>query len=203
MLNSKKQEDEVLLAVRNFAFSINSGRKVVADMSSLVDIISRLPLANMDAWERLIRWEFSKALEDSTPSKWKLWNKPTPFLTWMDLSSGDGFKREKTLRTLSEATPNSFFFILAMRRLNDWVPQVREAAREKLPLLAKKSDPEHVVDALCVTLPHWNSWGRMEEADKKVLLDITSIAEVATSLKERIINSSSGDFPVKPDDILK
>lgn len=192
MLHDQEHEDDVFSAVREFAHSVNSGRKVVADMSSLVDATSRLSLSNLDAWERLIRWEFSKGLEASNPSRWKLWAKPTPFLTWIDLCSGDGFKREKTLRTLSGAAPNSFFFALAVRRLNDWVPQVREAAREKLPTIAKESDPEHVVDVLCVTLPHWNSWGRLEEADKRILLEIISIEEVAQSLKLRIISATSG-----------
>lgn len=192
MLHQQEHEDNVLSAVREFALSVNSGRKGVADISQLVDATSRLPLSNLEAWERLIRWEFSKAIEASNPSRWKLWAKPTPVLTWIDLCSGDGFKREKTLRTLSGAAPNSFFFALAVHRLNDWVPQVREAAREKLPIIAKESDPEHVVDVLCVILPHWNSWGRLEGAEKRTLLEITSIEEVAQSLKLRIISATSG-----------
>lgn len=192
MIHQQEHEDGVLSAVREFALSVNSGHKAGSDMSSLADATSRLSLSNLDAWERLIRWEFSKALEVSNRSRWNLWATSTPFLTWIDLCSGDGFKREKTLRALSGAAPNSFFFALAVRRLNDWVPQVREAAREKLPIIAKVSDPEHVVDVLCVTLPHWSSWGRMEEADKRTLLEITSIEEVAQSLKLRIISVASG-----------
>ncbi|WP_036253331.1 hypothetical protein [Methylobacter sp. BBA5.1] len=192
MQHPQEHEERILLATREFAKSINSGRKVVADMSSLVDATSRLSLSNLDYWERLIRWEFSEVLRSSTPSKWKPWTQSTPFLTWIDLCSGDGFKREKTLCSLSGAAPNSFFFALAVRRLNDWVRQVREAAQEKLPIIAKESDPEHVVDALCVTLPHWNSWGRLEDADKRVLLEITSIEEVSQALKLRIMSATSG-----------
>ena len=101
----------------------------MADMSSLVDVTSQLPLSNLNYWERLIRLEFSSALESSSPPKRKIWSKPSQFLTWLDLISWDGYKREKTLRTITGAAPNSFFFALAIRRLNDWVPQVREAAR--------------------------------------------------------------------------
>lgn len=127
-----EHEDEVILAVKEFAHSMNSGSKVVADMSSLIEATSRIPLTNLDAWERLIRWEFQKELDNSTPPKWKVWVKPTLFLTWIDLCSGDGYRREKTIRTLSGAAPNRFFFSLAIRRLNDWVPQVREAAQRNL-----------------------------------------------------------------------
>lgn len=192
MPQQAEYKDEVLSAVRQFAHSVHAGRKVVADISILVDATSHLPLTNLDAWERLLRCEFYRALENSTPSKWKFWAQPTPFLTWIDLCSGDGFKREKTLRTLSGAAPNSFFFALAVRRLNDWVPQVRKAAREKLLEITKNSDPEQIVDVLCAILPYWNSWGRMEDADKQVLMDISSIKKVVHSLKSRVISATSG-----------
>lgn len=192
MRHQLEREDDVLLAVREFAQAINSGGKVKADMSLLIDATSCLSLLNLDIWERLIRWEYSKALAASKPSKLKLWTKPTSFLTWIDLCNEDGFKREKTLHTLSGAAPNSFFLALAVRRLNDWVPQVRKAAREKLPIIAKESNPEHVVDVLCATLPYWNSWRRLGEADKQILLEIIAIDEVTHSLKLRIISATTG-----------
>tara|TARA_B100000768_G_C11212154_1_gene346503 strand:- start:44 stop:1048 length:1005 start_codon:yes stop_codon:yes gene_type:complete len=188
-------EDKIVSAVKDFANSINSGGKVVADMSSLIDVTSQLPLSSFDYWERLIRSEFSLALMESTPPKWKVWSKPSELLTWLDLISWDGYKREKTLRTLSGAAPNTFFFSLAVRRLNDWVPQVREAAREKLPEIAKATNPEFVVEALCIALSNWNSWGRIEEEDKNVLLQIICNEEIAESLRSKLISSTSGPMP--------
>ena len=188
-------EDEVKSAVREFASSINSGSTVVADMSALIDVTSDLPLLSFDYWERLIRSEFSLALRESTPPKCKFWSKPKELRTWLDLISWDGYKREKTLRTLSGAAPNTFFFSLAVRRLNDWVPQVRKAAREKLPEIAKATDPKYVVEALCIALSNWNSWGRIEEADKKVLLQIICEDEIAESLRSKLISSTSGPMP--------
>lgn len=192
MQQSKDMEDEVVSAVKAFANSINSGGKVVADMSKLIDATSQLSLSNFDYWERLIRSEFSKAMEGFAQPKWKIWSKPHQLLTWLDLISWDGYKREKTLRTISSAAPNAFYFSLVLRRLNDWVPQVREAAREKLPVIAKESNPKHVVDALCIALSNWNSWGRIEEADKQVLLQIISSEEIAEALKNKLITSTSG-----------
>lgn len=185
-------EGKVISAVKEFAASISPGRSVIADMSALVDATSQIPLSNLEYWERLIRSEFSSALESTPKPKWKLGSKrPTP-LTWIDITSWDGYRREKTLRTLTGPAPNSFFFSLALRRLNDWVPQVREAAREKLSELVDSSSPNHVVDALCITLPHWNSWGRMGEPDKKILLQIVSKEVVAEALKEKIVSATSG-----------
>ena len=185
-------EEQVKLAVKKFAVSINSGSKVVADMSSLIEVTSKLPLSNLDFWERLIRWELSSALESTYQPKWKIWKKPSQFLTWLDLISWDGYKREKTLRTLNGAAPNSFFFALAFRRLNDWVPQVREAAREKLPIIASASNPAHVIEALCCTLSHWNSWGRIGKLEKKALLGMVSNKEMGEALKHKITTSPSG-----------
>jgi len=192
---SQIMEDKVKSAVREFASSINSGSKVVADMSALVGVASQLPLSSFDYWERLIRSEFSLALRESTPPKWKVWSKPNELLTWLDLISWNGYRREKTLRTLSGAAPNTFFFSLIVRRLNDWVPQVREAAREKLPEIAKASDPKYVVEALCIALSNWNSWGRIEDADKKVLLQIICEEKIANSLRSKLISSTSGPMP--------
>lgn len=192
MSYQQEHKAEVLSAVRRFAQSVNSGRKIVADMSMLVDATSNLSLTNLDFWERLIRWEFSRELKVSMPAKWKFWVRTTPFLTWIDLCSEDGFKRERTLRSLSGAAPNRFFFALAVRRLNDWVSQVREAAREKLPSIAKDTDPEYVVDVLCSAFPHWNSWGRIREKDRQVLVEIASMEKVSYSLKSRILSAVSG-----------
>lgn len=180
-------EDKIISAVKDFANSINSGGKVVADMSSLIDATSQLPLRSFNYWECLIRSEFSLALRDSTPPKWKVWSQPSELLTWLDLVNRDGYKREKTLRTLSGAAPNTFFFSLAVRRLNDWVPQVRKAARAKLPGIAKATNPEFVAEALCIALSNWNSWGRIEEEDKKILLEIISDEAIAESLRSKLI----------------
>jgi len=167
----------------------------VADMTLLVEVTSQLPLSSFDYWERLIRSEYSLALRESTPPKWKVWAKPRELITWLDLISWDGFKREKALRTLSGAAPNTFFFSLAVRRLNDWVPQVRVAAREKLPELAKATKPEFVVSALTIALSNWNSWGRIEVADKEILLQIICDERIAESLRSELISSTSGPMP--------
>lgn len=195
MQQSQIMEDKVISAVRDFAGSLNSGSKVVADMSALVDATTQLPLSSFDYWERLIRSEFALAIRNVTPPKWKFWSKSYELLTWLDLISWDGYKREKTLRTLSGAAPNTFFFSLAVRRLNDWVPQVRKAARVKLPEIAKATNPEYVVEALCIALSNWNSWGRIEEEDRKVLLQIICEEEIAASLISKLISSTSGPMP--------
>lgn len=188
-------EAKVISAIKDFANSINSASKVVADMSALLDVTDKLPLSNFDFWERLIRVEFALALRESNPPKCNVGSKPKELVTWLDLISWDGYKREKARRALSGAAPNPFFFSLVVRRLNDWVPQVRQAAREQLPDIAKSTDPEYVAKALCVALSNWNSWGRIEGQDKEVVLRIICEKEIAKSLRSKIISSASGPIP--------
>lgn len=192
MLQSSELEKSVVLAVKEFAASIKPKRKVFADMSVLTEVTAQLPLANLDYWERLIRTEFSSAISANEPPKWTFWSKSLPSLTWLDLISWDGYKREKMLRAVTGGAPNRFFFALTVRRLNDWVPQVRKAARETLPHIAKNSDPKNVAEALGYSLSHWNSWGRIEEQDKQALLSIITDEAIALALKNKIMTSVSG-----------
>jgi hypothetical protein len=84
-------EEQVISAVKAFAASISSGSKVVADMSLLVEITSKLSLSNLDYWENVIRREFSSALESTSQPEWKILSKRNQLLTWLDLISWDGY----------------------------------------------------------------------------------------------------------------
>ena len=192
MHDSHDLESQVKSATQRFARSVNTRKDVSLDISELVEATRKIPLTNLDYWERLIRSEFCNTISISKPSKFKFWAKPSRILTWVDLISWDGQKRERALRTLSGAAPNSFFFTLAIRRLNDWVPQVRQAARESLPAIANSSDPTLIVDALCFTLSNWHSWGRIEQEDKDALLQIIANDKLSVPLRDKIVSSSSG-----------
>jgi hypothetical protein len=192
VLQSTSIEKTIISAVKNFAATINARSKVVADMSELANLTIDLPLANFDYWEKLIRTEFTNALNDQIKPKLAFWSRPKELLTWLDIISWDGYRREKTLRTISGAAPNAFFFSLVLRRLNDWVPQVRTAAREKLPELAKSTAPIHVVEAICVSATNWHSWGRIESVDKEIILQIMQQDSLIDLFKKKLISSISG-----------
>lgn len=192
MKHSQDIETKVQLAVQGIARETNSGGDTSTDMSMLFDATSHLPLSNLDYWERFIRSEFSTLLRAYSPPSWKIWSKPSQTNTWFDLISWDGHKREIALNALSSPAPNSFFFALLLRRLNDWVPQVRKAARERIPQIVDASNPSFIVEALCVTLTHWYSWGRISELDKNALLSIISSKDIALIFMDRIVSSTSG-----------
>ena len=137
--------------VRTFLSSMGSTGQHVTDMDALVRLTDSLPLSKLAYWEHLIRDELAWAHHDREEAKNSWRNKVLAlarfkgatqtdrFPTWLDLVNGDGRLRERTLRTLTGAAPNGFFFAMATRRLNDWVPQVRAAAREAVPALAQRS----------------------------------------------------------------
>ena len=185
-------EKEVVQAVQSFAKAIKANSNVDSNMGVLAEVTSRLKLVQLDCWERLIRDEFSSALEIKTG--YKLWPslKRERFLTWIDVFSWDGYSREKSLRSLNGPAPNSFFIALSLRRLNDWVPEVRAAAREQLPPIIERSSPTHIVDALSATLGNWESWGRMKEPDKEALFQILVSEHTFEAFIHHISSSTSG-----------
>lgn len=196
MKDYRKTKNDIVLAIEAFTRSIDSSNDYRGDMSLLVQVTSNLKLVRLGYWERLIRSELDSNLYLTAQSKWARWFKPAPELTWLDIVNADGYKREKSLRALSkDGAPNAFSLALAVRRLNDWVPQVRTAAREVLPSMLKSTEPKYVTEVLCMLLINWHSWGKIEEIDKHLFLDMVISEKMALLLKSRLISSTSGPMP--------
>lgn len=193
MLHDEEVEKVILKAVRKFATAVRNRRSDYSGMAELISLTSQLPMRNLDYWERLIRSEYSSIVDATATTQW--WRrtaiKDRP-LTYIDIFSWDGYKRERALRTLVKAAPNGFFVAFALRRLNDWVPEVRRAARETLPQLADLTEIEHVVDAIVATFMYWGSWSRMGILEKQVLLDIATSETTMHVFKQKIIEESAG-----------
>lgn len=190
------QQQQIIRAIKiTLTFDI-AYQKVRPDISSFIAITSTLSLINFKVWENTIRLHIALSLENYSLKKCRLRTLPLGSLRWLDLCSGDGFKREKALKLLSGAAPNSFLFCLVTRRLNDWVLQVRTAAREALTRLIETTVPEHTVDMLWVSLPCWNSWTRMGELERKSLLEILNKPDIAEALKKRLMTSASELCPL-------
>lgn len=113
-------------------------------------------------------------------------------LCWFQLSHRSGFVREKALRQLAGPAPHPFLLALALRRLNDWVPEVRAAARQVLPTVLLASDPDWLAQTLWLILSHWASWGRLGEAERKVVLGLAAHPEVLLLLLSDLQQCSAG-----------
>lgn len=185
-------EMKLSAALKEFVETKKSSSKVVSDLSPVIKTTSKLPLANLEYWERYIREEYDNALASGYSSKWKFWESNTPRITLLDLCSWDGYRREKALRAIGGKVPNRFFLALVLRRLNDWVPQVRQAAQNVLLKVLVNTEPSYVADVICFTLSHWSSWKRIDSSNRKTLLDTLSNKEIANQIKLKMLNSTSG-----------
>lgn len=113
---------------------------------------------------------------------------------WAHLCNRNGYIREKTMRIVTGPAPDVESFEGAMQRLNDWVPQVREAARENLMRIVNETDPEIVVDVLFKILRKCKYWVHFTDLEREVLLKIISTERVISLLKTRILISASGQI---------
>lgn len=153
-----------------------------------------IPVSGMDAWERAIRVDMQVAeyATATAVAAWKVWARPRRFTSWLDLCSHDGRRREAALRVTVGGAPNAFLLALALRRLNDWVPEVRRAARETLPDMASNSAPDDVAHVLWNLFAHWSTWGRMEPADRDAVVAMAAIEPVSQALRSKIMGATAG-----------
>lgn len=179
-------------AIRRLLSAGVTAREATDLMARVASETKSIPLRRMDVWEHTIRAELWAAERGTTEASWKFWVRPRRFTSWLDLCSHDGRKREAALRVTSGGAPSAFLLALALRRLNDWVPQVRSAARETLPELASHSEPQDVASVLWSLLAHWSTWGRLEPADRDVVVAIASSEPVALALRSKIMDTTAG-----------
>ncbi|WP_199609640.1 hypothetical protein [Flocculibacter collagenilyticus] len=192
MVEQNKFEYQISAAISEFVASKKPTSKIVADLSPVIEATSELPLSNLEYWETFIRDQYDQALSSESTNKWKFWEDNSPRITLLDLCSWDGYRREKALRTINDKLPNRLFLALVVRRLNDWVPQVRKAAQDILANVLINSEPPYVADVICFTLSHWSSWKRIAPLNRMALLNTLSNKEIAKHIKLKLIHSSAG-----------
>ena len=158
--------------------------------SEFLTATSLLPVSQLGYWERVIRnellWSFYRR---SSLERWVTKKLHRP---WINLFNGDGFEREKALNAITQGAPNAFLFSIMLRRLNDWVPEIRAAARKSIQRNAPETEGEIIVEALWGVLPHLHSWGRWHDADKDALVDLVGVGDVPRLLASRVMRSPSG-----------
>ena len=188
----EQYEAQLLSAIEELAKSIALGDAMDKSLSSIFSATSNLPSRNYDYWERFIRWELHRAKNNFKPPIWRFWSKPVDLIPWVDLCSESGFKRERALQDITVGAPNAFFFAIAFRRLNDWVPQVRFAAKENILRIAQSTDSSIVASVLVKLLPNWNSWSRMDEDSKTHLLRIISNPNIKNTIISKVLHDPVG-----------
>ena len=190
MTNQQENKDRVLDAVRNLVHAANGHLDLGSAVSEYIRATSFLSVAKLEDWERAFRYEIY--VEPHSSSKlFTLRDRRLP-IPWLDLCHGDGYLREKALRSLREGAPNGFLLAMVLRRLNDWVPQVRAAAREHVPQMAANTKPEHILETLWATLPHLHTWGRLQDEELEVLINLQAVDGVPSHLASKLVEATAG-----------
>ena len=81
-------------------------------------------------------------------------------LAYLFVCHGNGYLREAALKRLEEPVSSAFLFALVEYQLNNWVPQVREAASDCLRRTMPLTDVCVVAEAAMYLLQHRDFWQR-------------------------------------------
>ncbi len=188
MSQEDEQRRDVLSAARDLAQAVGANRRADAAVEELVAATAKVPVSGMEMWERALRDELW-SLGQSWPSSAE---DLSPGVPWLDFAHGSGFYRERALRTCSREVPNGFLFAIVLRRLNDWVPHVRLAARECVPRIARETRTDHILPAIWTTLSHLHTWRRLRAEGLGTLMGLLGDADLVEALERRILSSAAG-----------
>lgn len=103
----------------------------------------------------------------------------------------NGHAREEALKRFEGGLRSPFFVVAVACRLNDWVPQVREAAQRCVARTFPLTEPSMIAEAAIPLLRRRHSWRRWN-VEAYVLDREMARPDVATCLIERIAISQSG-----------
>ena len=184
---------EMCESVALLARAVQSGEANCSALATFIEESKRLPLTQMSDSEHVIRAiNYQMGAPKKRPFRVQGPHAHDNVIPWFDLFSGDGYRRERVIRKTKEGAPTAFLLAIFLRRLNDWVPQVREAAREAAPCVLEKTDPNVLADVLWVTLPVRTSWRRMSRVDGEVLDTAIETSGVSEALVGKLATASAG-----------
>lgn len=114
------------------------------------------------------------------PPEWDLLN-ADPDYAWVFLFHPNGYLREAALHAIKTLPPAPFFSAALALRLNDWVPQVRLAAKRCLQRVASQIQARVAADAAFYLLPRRFVWRRWRE-EASILDEIFARDDVLAAL---------------------
>ncbi len=114
-----------------------------------------------------------------------------PGLEWIFLFHLDGHAREAALDRVQGPIPSAFFASALGCRLNDWVPQVREAAARAIARSFAATDSATLVPAALFLLDRGRRWRRWE-GEEEALTEALARPDVVERLAEEILRSPNG-----------
>ncbi|MBA4225877.1 MAG: hypothetical protein C0456_04530 [Hyphomonas sp.] len=185
--------DSMQSAIRRTAAAISDGRHDAGALADFIEETKSLPLSKFSGYESAIR---AAAYVQEPPRQRFLWQQPPKEYSfpvpWFDLFSGNGFRRERVLRAVKVEAPSPFLLAMLIRRLNDWVPQVREAAQDTVRHALTTSAADIVAEVAWATLPVRTSWNRIDADGAAILDSLTERSDVAEAIFRRLLSVPAG-----------
>lgn len=118
---------------------------------------------NMTMEARQASWD---AQERNWAAKLRTWTNnllnQNPRLAWLLLFHGSGYVREVALDGVHEPPASPFFFAALAWRLNDWVKEIRNAARRCTERVLAGTDANVAAQSALVLLERGTAWGRWQ-----------------------------------------
>jgi len=185
----------LLSAVEDLAIAVNTNRRLSNAEQAVIEATSNLPSASFGYWTQSMRARFNNFIWTPPSNLDRAASYTANRPTWLELLCRDGYRREQTLRALTGPAPNALLLTLAIRMLNDGVPQIRDAARTQVPIIIANSNIECVTEAVCQVLIHWRTWGRITELERQVLLNTVSQEPLAGALIRKLMTTAAGPMP--------
>lgn len=157
------------------------------DESALQTSLAHLDLANATD-VLLLGARFSAACLPYGDDRWRaarLAMQSHPDAAWVMCFDADGYIREAALRRLNSPAETTGRFVALTLRLNDWVPQVRQAAVEAFQRVWPLTSPTVIAAAVPYLLRQrfvWQRWTSEGDCLDEVLGDASVAAEVTSLL---------------------
>ncbi|WP_265563889.1 hypothetical protein [Sphingomicrobium arenosum] len=147
----------------------------------------------IDAARLFHRWKranwFGKPYRIATRHKEQIMEAPglaTPFLLHRD-----GRLREIALQRLVDGLPSPFVVTLLAYRLNDWVPEVRRAARDAACRVLPRTDATAIAIAAETLLLRFHAWSRWR-SERGPLDAALGREDVMAALAQRLERATTG-----------
>ena len=116
-----------------------------------------------------------------------------PDYAWLFLFHGNGFVREAALDAINDPPASPFFLAALAWRLNDWVPQVRDAAAECARRVLPRISADIAANAALYLLVRRLAWRRWNY--EAAVLDLMfGRTDVITAMAKRLQQQSTGSL---------
>lgn len=189
--NCDKLPFELIMLLNRVQKQISHLNMQSDDLHAAVTMLSNLPVTAFERLRRIITQEAGLFRRDQVRLRERLlWRFRSSDLVWLYLFHGDGRWRVKALNEIKVAPQSAFGLVTLIYKLNDWVPQVREAAEACALRVFPQVRAEVVAEAangFVTVFPHW----RRSESSA-VLIALLNREDVILALKQRLLSGTEG-----------